>query len=76
MLNNEYFSNIHRVLIKNKPFHFIVTFIECLITLTTQVTLYTIKFKFEKDDELPPQYFYAKLIQEINKSPECCKLFF
>ena len=74
MINNEYFPNIHRVLIKNKPFHFIVTFIEYIITLITQVNLYTIKFQFEKNEEISSEFFYAKLIQKIDKLPEYSKL--
>ena len=74
MFKGEYFSNSYKVIITNKPFHFLVLILEYIITLISQVTLFVIKFNFKMDDDIPSSYFYAIFIQKINKLPEYAKL--
>ena len=74
MFENEYYYNCYNLLIKKKPIHFIIIFFDYLITLIAQITLYTIQFSYKLDEELPSKFFYAILIQQINKSPEYFKL--
>ena len=74
MYKNEYFSNSYRALIIRKPFHFMTSLIEYLITFIAQITLFTTKFTFKIEEELPKKYFYAIFIQQINKLPEYAKL--
>ena len=62
MFKSEYFSNSYRVMITNKQFHFIILLLEYLITFSAMITLYTIKFKIEFDENLPNQFFYAILV--------------
>ena len=74
MFKSEYFSNSYRVMITNKQFHFIILLLEYLITFSAMITLYTIKFKIEFDENLPNQFFYAIFIQKINNLPEFVKI--
>ena len=74
MFKNEYFSNSYRVIIAKKRFHFIFLLLEYLITYISQITLYTIKFKFNLTEDLSSSYFYAIFIQQINKLSEYIKL--
>ena len=74
MFKNEYFSNSYKVLISNSLFHFIFIFIEYLLILISQVTLFTLKFNFITNEKLDSKYFYALFIQYINKLPEFSKL--
>ena len=74
MFKGEYFSNSYKVIITNKPFHFLILLLEYIITLISQVTLFVIKFNFKMDDNIPSSYFYALFIQKINKLPEYAKL--
>ena len=73
MFKNEYYSNSYRVIITNKLFHFIVSLIEYMITITIQITLLTIKFDFGLNETLPSNFFYVIFIQYINKLPEYSK---
>ena len=74
MQKGEYFSNSYRVMITNKPFHFIVYLSEYLLTLITQVTLSIIGYEYNFDEILPSKHFYIIFIQHINKLPEYIKL--
>ena len=74
MFKSEYFSNSHRVMIANKTFHFIILLLEYFITFSAQVNLYTIKFKINFKENIPNQYFYAVLIQQINDLDEYIKI--
>ena len=74
MFKSEYFSNSYRVMITNKLFHFIILLLEYLITFSVQVTLYTINFKINFEDDMTIQYFYATFIQRIYNLPEYIKI--
>ena len=74
MFKSEYFSNSYKSLITNKPFHFLVLLLEYILTLTSQVTLFVIKFNFKMDEDIPSGFFYAIFIQKLNKLPEYVKL--
>ena len=74
MLKIEYFSNSYRVMIMKKPLHFLAIFVEYVLSFMAQVSVFILKFSFKLDEKLPIKYFYAILIQQINKLPEYTKL--
>ena len=74
MMNNEYFSNCYHALITNKFFHSLILLLEYFITFLSQITLYTIKFEFKYDEEIPNGFFYAVFIQKIHNLQEYIKL--
>ena len=74
MFKSEYFSNSYRVMITNKLFHFIILLLEYLIMFSVQVTLYTINFKINFEDDMTIQYFYATFIKRIYNLPEYIKI--
>ena len=74
MMKNEYFSNSHRLILKNKAFHFLLALLEYFITFIAQITIYNIKFNINFDEKLAPKFFYAVFIQKINKLPDYAKL--
>ena len=74
MLNSEYFSNCYQHIITNKFFHFLILLLEYFITFLSQITLYTLKFRINFDEDIPNGFFYAIFIQKINKLQEYIKL--
>ena len=74
MFKREYFSNCYQSMITNKFLLFIILIIEYFITFLSQITLFTLKFNFEFDEEIPNGFFYAIFIQKINKLQEFIKL--
>ena len=74
MFESQYFSNSYKGIIINKLFHFIAILLESFITLMIQITLYIMKFSHLSEEKIPTLYFYAKFIQQINKSQEYTKL--
>ena len=74
MFKSEYFSNTYRVILTKKRFHFIFILLEYLITFVSQKTIYTLKFKYDLNEDISLHLFYAIFIQQINKLSEFIKL--